>query len=87
MLDRILENVLLRDRRRSVNRFGLPIYRIHKPIDSALSQEFSHSLLSGETDLGAVLPIVAQYVDTFVPETGISQASPRDQRDSGFFVT
>lgn len=87
MLDRILENVLLRDRRMSANRFGLPICRIHKLIDSALSQGFSHSLLSGEKDLGAVLPIVAQYVDTFVLETGISQASPRDQRDSGFFVT
>jgi hypothetical protein len=87
MLDRILENVLLRDRKRFVNRFGLPICRIHKLIDSALSPGFSHSLLSGETDLGAVLPIVAQYVDTFVLETGISQVSPRDQRDSSIFVT
>src|SRR5271170_863734 len=80
MLDRNLENVLLRGRRMSVNRFGLPISQIHRLIDSALSPEFLHSLSSEETDLGVALPIVAYYVDTSVLETGKSQASPTNQQ-------
>ena len=76
IVDRNLENVPLRGRRMFVNQFGHQIFRIHKRANFALSQEFSHSLWSEETESGAVRPIVVLYADTSVLEIGKSQPPP-----------